>query len=190
MVLVSSTVEPPLRKVKSPIGGAFVEAKGTGGGTTTGSDGSYTLINVPIGFETVEASAADHAASSAPVNVIAGVTATQDFFLTPTLGSINGSVRNAMNNLAIAGATVTAGGLSTTTDGAGNYTLNNVPVGPQSVSVTATDFNPNSASVTVLPGASVRQDFTLSPILGAISGFVKDDYNEPVAGATVNVSGI
>jgi hypothetical protein len=175
---------------RMPIAGAFVEAKGTGGGVTTGGDGSYTLINVPIGFETVEASATDHESSSATVTVTAGFTAVQDFFLTPTIGSINGSVRNASNNQPIAGATVTAGGMTTTTDGGGNYTLNNVPTGSQSVSVTATDFNPNSVSVTVPPGATVTQNITLTPQLGTVSGFVKDDYGEPIAGATVNVAGI
>lgn len=174
----------------APIAGASVIVKGTGIAVTTGSDGSYTLTDVPREPQTVSASAEGFNPEEAIVIVIGDLNVTQDFLLTPVTGTIAGIVRDAATAMPISGATVTAGGMTATTDGSGGYALNNVPIGAQSVNASAPDYNPASASVTVVVGAAVDQDFSLAPQPGTIAGFVKDDFAEPIAGATVTVAGV
>src|SRR5688572_1566084 len=57
-----------------------------------------------------------------------------------TTGTITGRVSNSANNSAIAGATVSTGGRSTTTDGGGNYRLDNITFGSISLRATASGF--------------------------------------------------
>jgi iron complex outermembrane recepter protein len=51
--------------------------------------------------------------------------------------------------------------IGTQTGGDGNYTLNRVPAGSQTLRVRMLGFRPDSASVTVQAGGQVTQDFTL-----------------------------
>jgi hypothetical protein len=173
-----------------PIAGATVSVKGANISTTTGGAGSYTLANVPVGPQTLDAAATNFDPSQAVVSVIPDQTGAQDFFLTPKVGVVTGTVRNAANNQPIAGATVSIGGVSATTAGNGSYTLNNVPAGAQTLNATATGFNPASASVTVLAGQTMNRDIAMSPLLGAITGVVRNDDNgDPVSGTTITVGG-
>lgn len=173
-----------------PIAGATVSVKGANISATTGADGSYTLTNVPVGPQTLTAAATNFDPSQATINVIGGQTISQDFFLTPRVGVVTGTVRNAANNQPIAGATVSIGSISATTGGNGSFTLNDVPVGPQTLNATATNFNPASASVTVVAGATVNQDVAMTPLLGAITGVVRNaDNGDPISGATITVGG-
>lgn len=172
-----------------PIAGAAVTVKGTNISATTGGDGSYTLTGLPAGAQTVIASAANYNSAEATIIALADQAITQDFFLAPTVGAITGTVRNATTNQPIAGATVTAGGVTTTTGASGAYTLNNVPAGAQTLSASATDFNPASLGVTVLAGQTVTQDIALAPQLGTVAGTVRDETLQPIAGATVTLGG-
>lgn len=173
-----------------PIAGATVSVKGTNIAVTTGSDGSYALSNAPVGSQTVDVSAPNFTSTQEIVTVVADQTNVRDYFLTPKTGVIKGIVRNAATNAPIAAATVTTGSITAATGGDGSYTLNNVSAGAQTLSATADGFDPGSASVTVPPGGAINQDFALTPQLGAVSGFVRDDYNQPIAGATVTAAGI
>jgi hypothetical protein len=173
-----------------PIAGATVTVKGTNISATSGSDGSYVLSNVPVGSQTVTAPASGFEASQATVSVVADQTVTQDFFLTPTVGTITGTVRNATTNQPIAGATVTGAGVTAITGGNGAYTLNNVPAGAQTLSASADGFNPASAGVTVIAGQTVSQDFALTPQTGTVTGVVRDEALDPIAGATVTLAGV
>lgn len=75
-------------------------------------------------------------------------------------GTIVGTVTYCANTCApVDGAKVNAGGVSATTDKAGNYVLAGVPAGDQVVSVS---YRGNARqTVRVPPGGSVRADFTL-----------------------------
>ncbi|MEP7273472.1 MAG: carboxypeptidase regulatory-like domain-containing protein, partial [Acidobacteriota bacterium] len=173
-----------------PVVGATIVVKGTAIGTVSGADGSYTLSSAPIGPQTVTASAPGFNAEQAEVNVIAGQTSTEDFFLTPVVGTLGGIVRNATTNQAIVGATVSTAGISTTTGGNGSYTLNNIPEGPQTLTATADGFNPASVSLTVIAGTTVTRDIAMNPLLGTLTGVVRNaDTADPIPGATITVAG-
>jgi len=51
-------------------------------------------------------------------------------------GSISGTIAHASTGQGLGGITVSAGGVTTTTDANGNFRLNNVPVGNQVVTIT------------------------------------------------------
>lgn len=79
----------------------------------------------------------------------------------PTYGTVTGVVTNAQNGSNIAGATVSIGALSTTTDGGGNYTINNVPTGVQTVNFSATGFVSQTDSTTVVDNQSHNVNMSL-----------------------------
>ena len=82
----------------------------------------------------------------------------------PAKGGITGTVRNAANAQPISGATVSiSGGPSTSTNGSGVYTFNGIDAGNYTLTATASGFNPASAPVTVNPGQTTTQDFSLTP---------------------------
>jgi len=77
-------------------------------------------------------------------------------------GTIAGNVINASSGLPIAGATVNAGGMRTSTDTNGHYSISIAP-GSYTVTARASGYWSSLASVTVPPGAMVIQDFELQP---------------------------
>lgn len=171
-----------------PIAGAAVSVKGTNLTAISGSDGSYRISNIPAGPQTVDAARSTFNPDQAVVNIIGDQTITEDFFLTPTVGTVSGIVRNAATNQPIPGATVMAAGISATSGGNGSFTLSNIPAGVQTVSATAAGFNPASASVTVIAGANVTQDIAMTPLLGTITGTITNaDNGDPIAGAAITV---
>ncbi len=64
----------------------------------------------------------------------------------PSTGNISGSLVHAGSGLGLGGITISAGGVTTTTDASGNFTLSGVPVGQQTVAI-----NPNPDRDLVLP---------------------------------------
>jgi hypothetical protein len=147
------------------ISGATV-ALSPGGSTTTDGAGHYAFSNLATGGYAVTASAAGHTTSApASVTVTAGNTATQDFALVPTAGSISGHVTNASGGAAISGATVAvSGGPSTTTDATGAYTISGLAGGTYSVTASKTGFASSTApSVGVSVGVVTTQNFSLTP---------------------------
>jgi len=83
----------------------------------------------------------------------------------PTPGAISGHVTDAVSQAAIAGATVAIqGGASTTTDGAGAYTLSNLSAGSYTLSASATGYTSSApTAVSVTSGQTTTQDFALNP---------------------------
>src|SRR5262249_32008292 len=77
--------------------------------------------------------------------------------------TITGHVTNSSTGAALAGATVSYSGGSTTTDSSGNYTLSNVPTGSVSVTASLTGFASQTSSVTVSSGATLTLNFSLAP---------------------------
>jgi phosphatidylinositol-3-phosphatase len=112
---------------------------------------------------------------------------------TSTTGSVTGQVTNSSTGAALAGATVSYSGGSTTTDSSGNYTLSNVPAGTVSVTASLTGFTSKTSSVTVTSGATSTLNFSLTPqggTPGSISGKVTNiSTGGAVSGATVSFSG-
>lgn len=168
------------------IAGATVQYGG--GSTTTDPDGSYTLASVPAGQHTVAVSAGGYASASKTLTVSAGQSATLDFTLVEP-GTITGQVRDTLG-AAIAGATLTFAGGSTTTNANGDYTVANIASGNQSITATANSFTTATQTAVVPPNGSVVADFVLSVAPSYIAGEVINGVTDlPIAGATVSYFG-
>jgi hypothetical protein len=170
----------------SAIAGATVSY--SGGSTISAGNGTYTLSNVSVGTVSVTASATGYQGSTQSATVAANATTTQNFTLSTAAGAITGTVTNSGGS-AIAGATVSYSGGSTTSAGNGTYTLSNVPVGTISVTASATGYQSSTQSATVAANATTTQNFTLSTAAGAITGTVTSSGGSAIAGATVSYSG-
>ena len=119
-------------------------------------------------------------------------------------GQVSGTVTNAANGTAIAGATVSDGTRSATTSSSGVYTLANVPAGNYTVTVNATGYVSASKAVTVISGATSTLNFTLTKAVVAntmwvdsitftssgsyITARVKVVNPQPVSGARVSIN--
>ncbi len=165
---------------------------------TTDVTGGYSISIAP-GTYTVTASAAGNVAQSVPgVVVTSGATTVQNFALNPVPvanGTITGTVTDAVSTAAITGATVTAGGITATTNAAGGYSISIAP-GTYTVTASAAGHVAQSvAGVIVSSGATTVQNFALAPIIvianGTITGTVTDaSTRAAITGATVTAGGI
>ena len=146
----------------SGAGIAGVTVSYSDGSTTTDSNGNYSLSNVLVGSYTVTAAAAGYQTVSTPnVAVNSGTTTTTNITLTG-LGSISGIVLNS-SGAAVAGATVSYSGGSTTSAANGSYTLANVPTGTYNVSASASGYQSSTQmNVVVNVNATATVNFTLS----------------------------
>lgn len=182
-------------------GTAIAGASVTAGNITATTDagGSYNMSIAP-GTYTVTASAAGYAGISATVTVTSGGTITLNFapHLLPQ-GAVNGIIRGAVTNAssgtAVAGAVVTAGGITATTDASGNYEISIAP-GTYTVTASANGYVGSSATMTVASGTTVTLNFALQPftpgvVNSIITGTVIDaSSGAAIAGASVTVGAV
>ena len=199
-VRVLSTAPPPgsIAGVVRDTGGAglanaSVSTSPGGYSTTTGTNGSYVLSNVPAGTYDVTASKVGYASQTInSVAVSAGQTTSGiDFTLSVNTGTISGTVKDTAGN-GIVGASVSTspGGYSTTTGTNGSYVLSNIPPGTYNVTASKTGYVSQTInSVAVSAGQTTSGiDFTLSVNTGTISGTVKDTAGNGIVGASVSTS--
>jgi hypothetical protein len=110
-------------------------------------------------------------------------------------GSINGQVTDFDTASPIPSAGVsTDSGQNGTTDDSGDYTIDNVPVGNRTVSVTANGYDPDSKPATVMEFLTTTVNFQLTKQIGgggfgAIKGTVYSSAGGKVSGVTIDVSG-
>jgi hypothetical protein len=78
-----------------------------------------------------------------------------------TPGAVAGKVRSTSCS-AIAGAQVSANGLTTTTDSTGHFTLPGLPAGPVSLTVTAPGYTNGNVTSTIAGGYETQQNFLMS----------------------------
>ena len=85
------------------------------------------------------------------------------------VGSVNGIVKNATNEVPIAGVAVCVrtGALCSTTNGSGSYSIADVPVGPQTIDFTMAGFTALAETVTIAAAATTTQSTAMSPQLAA-----------------------
>ncbi|MBU2219387.1 S8 family serine peptidase, partial [Patescibacteria group bacterium] len=147
-----------------PVTGATV-TDGTRSAVTDVS-GNYTIANVPIGSYTVTASASGYENSTQlNVSVVADTATTVNFALNPILyGTIDGYVTDLTTSDPIVGASVTDGTRSAVTDTTGYYIISGVPEGDYTVSVSATGYQSNSQSVTVVGNTNTTANFSLQTV--------------------------
>ncbi len=105
-------------------------------------------------------------------------------------GNITGLVTDTSNSV-LAGATVTTGTKSVTTDSTGHYTLTGVSIGIQAITASKSLYTSGSAQVSVQMRSTVTAPtIQLAPNWGTVSGMVRDLLSAtPIAGATISVSG-
>lgn len=173
------------------VSGATVSAQGLS--VSSDAAGNYTLGNLPAGAATITASATGFATGTAAVNVAAGTTTTAPAI---TLGSSSGTVTGTVKSsagAAIAGASVSFGGGSATTNSTGGYTITGVPAGTIQLVASATGFQSVTQNVTVNGGATATANFTLAASTtgtGTITGKVTNvSTGAALSGATVKWSG-
>ncbi|MBE0647365.1 MAG: carboxypeptidase regulatory-like domain-containing protein, partial [Bacteroidales bacterium] len=110
------------------------------------------------------------------------------FVVTPWVGTLTGTVTNCFNGAPLAGATVTAGTFSATTNASGVYTMLNVPVGNYSVNCTSAGFLTQTKQATVVNTQTTTVNFCMEPIPAYLSGIVyNNDTGEPIVGAKIMV---
>ena len=110
------------------------------------------------------------------------------------VGTLAGTVTDLDTAEAIANATVmTDRGQSGTTDGSGEYSLTDVPVGDRNVSTVADGYQPDTRSAVVTEAAVTLLDIALDsgPEVGygALTGIVKTASGSRLSGVLVNVAG-
>jgi thermitase len=104
-------------------------------------------------------------------------------------GSISGKVTDAEDGSPVVGAAVTDGTRTALTDGAGTYTIDNVPPGTYQAVASKEGYETSSSTGSVLQGTTAVADFSLNQITnpGAITGTVTDaEDGSLIVGATVS----
>jgi hypothetical protein len=148
--------------------------------TTTNSSGIYTLNNVLPGAQSVTVSKAGYAGQTQSAVVSSGVATTLNFALES--GKLTGKVTRAGTTTTISGATVTVGGLSTTTNSYGDYTFSNMPTGTYDITVSKAGYTSRTQSVTISNGMTTTMNLALES--GKLIGKVTR------AGTTTALSGV
>jgi len=180
----------------------------------TGADGTYTIPAVPPATYTVSAAGPLNAngkpttmpATAQQVVVTSGNTSTANFTVTPIAPSFSGTVVSAamtgppaVPSKPLAGATVTITGTDAagtaiapiTVKTAANGTYTTGPLAPGTYTLTAslpgyTASAPIGPTTVQLGDVMTGDNFTLTAVPpGSITGTVKDNQGNPVAGATV-----
>jgi len=131
---------------------------------TTDVYGNYTIRNVPAGTMTVVVVfPPSYDDNSAPILVSAGETVTQNLTLSQLTASANiaGQVIDASSGLSIDGAIVSVEGQGTTTKEGGNFTLQGVPSGDQTIMVRRAGYDDLSETITITDGEMVTKNFIL-----------------------------
>jgi len=83
----------------------------------------------------------------------------------PTLtGGISGIVTDNQSSEPLAGVSISAGNVTTTSDASGNYILNKIPVGDREVTAVIEDYSSQSETVEIIENEITELDFQLIPL--------------------------
>ncbi|MEO3929287.1 S8 family serine peptidase [Micromonosporaceae bacterium B7E4] len=168
----------------APLPGVHIDAAGTGVSATTSGDGAYRLYLSP-GEYALHLSTFGYAERTASgVEVVAERVTTVDRELSrlPT-GTVTGTVSYSASGYGVPGVPVTLvdGPRSAVTDGAGRYTIEDVPIGGHQVVARPQVFRePTPRSVTAVADATATVDFPLD-CAAQCSGLWNARYSGPVA---------
>lgn len=151
------------------------------GSATSGSNGTYSIANLPPGVYTVVVTPPANAACNPDqqnATVQSNQAATANFDCTTLPGSVAGTV--LVNGSGQAGVSVSLAQGSTsigttTTAAGGTYSFSNLAPGTYSASVTPpanTACTPNPQDVTVQSSQTATANFTCTSLAGSVSGVV------------------
>lgn len=173
---------------RAAIDRATITVNGLSLTTTSASNGSFTILNMPAGSHALQVSAAGFTSVTTPsIQVTAGNTSQAGTIsLSPiiTTGTITGTVINADTRAAIPGVRVGVVGstISTLTIDNGSFRLDGIPQGAQTVLFSRTGFVDTTKIVTVVAGQSVPLGTV--PMTGGGSGQLTVSNAPPSVGGT------
>ncbi|MCE1248841.1 MAG: carboxypeptidase regulatory-like domain-containing protein [Firmicutes bacterium] len=175
----------------TPISGAAVSCGGVAG--VSGTDGTFTLANVPAGSQTIACTADNYEPYHNTVTVVADTTVTHDISMTPVTtpttsptiepgkGNVTGKVVDA-NGTGLEGVSVTLQkGAKSTTDSSGNYTVTNLTPGVRTLAYAKTGYDSKTQDVTVTADTTVTAT-TVTLVTSATTGittWVSKRVNQP-----------
>ena len=99
----------------------------------------------------------------APVVIAANMPTPVHAQVSGPTGVLSGTITNALNGNPVAGAIVTVGTRTATTNASGQYSIPNAPAGAVTVSTTATGFASRTDTVTVVAGTTTTFTASLVP---------------------------
>jgi thermitase len=181
----------------SPIVGAAV-SDGTRTALTDGA-GTYSISNVPSATYRIVASKEGYQSSALTVTVLSGTTAVCNLLLSQIIlpGSITGTVTDARGASPIVGATVSDGTRTTTTDGAGKYTIMDVLPGTYQVTASQIGYENVTSSVEVVSGGIALVNLALNQKPAATNAmwvdsivFIRNTRNLLIEVKVVTASGV
>ncbi|MCF6137491.1 carboxypeptidase regulatory-like domain-containing protein [Pseudalkalibacillus berkeleyi] len=146
---------------------------------TTSPTGQYTLNNIQPGHYVLTATADNFQSNSIGKEIVSNSTTTENFVLISNPGTVQGEI--AGNGTPLSSATVDIIGstglivASTTTDGAGQYVINQLAPGSYRLRSSKSSFQTFNIGFAVLAGQTVEVNLDLLPNPGSLSGTVKDD---------------
>ncbi len=162
----------------------------------TDGNGQYVVPGLQARSYVALISAAGKASYVTGVMINSGATTTLNAQLADLPGALLGTILDASTGLPIIGASVqvsvrnSAGAVvaSAFSDPSGNYLISGLSPGGYTVTVSASNYQGNSASANVPPNGSVTVSMSLSPSPGEIQGGVlAQGTMTPIAGALVHV---
>jgi hypothetical protein len=168
-----------------------VTVSSAGAATQSDAEGLYRLSLPGPYTGTVRASKAGYSDDAEVLTLHAGYDTAQDFWISAsasTSGGLRGRVKYALDGSGVAGASVTAGSRTATTDSAGYYSFPDLLAGTYVISVNRAGWLPASTTATVYSGSTSTADVPISTA-GVIRGRVIDAAGVGIGGASVTASG-
>lgn len=189
---VAGTVRDGSAPDGAPIAGAVVTAEGPVDAESgaTGTDGVYSIGDLPAGTYTLTATADGFLPATRSVVVVAGQTSLNiDFALGAEPGTIEGFVADRSGD-AISGASVSLNGVAQPLDEDGKtFSFEAPALTSHTVTASAPGYDSQTVSDVTLERGEIRTlEFFLNPTppsTGGISGTVNDDAGTTLAGVTV-----
>ena len=154
----------------------------------TGSDGTFTIGNVPTGAQTIVISKADYGNVRRIVNILKDTEASPGAItLVRGAGSIQGMITlddgTTPSGILVA---IRASFLSINTDPTGSFTIGSVPAGEQVIEVSKSGYTTQTRRLTVTIGTPTRvTDIELIREKGSIEGTISLDDGAIASGITV-----
>lgn len=141
----------------TPLPGASVSVGGVL--SRTDAEGRFTLTDTPEGTHTLKVAAAAYMDHVTTVNVVAGAIADVgriDLIMepAPVTSVVTGTVYGIENN-PISGAYVSVGGITSSTDSVGEFTLMGIPEGRHTLTAAASGYTAYTMAINVAEGKTV-----------------------------------
>ncbi|QAS52292.1 carboxypeptidase regulatory-like domain-containing protein [Halobacillus litoralis] len=161
--------------------------------TTTDALGMYTIDQLAPGTYTLRTSAPLYQTSLLGFTVAQGQTVIQNVTLIDQPGTLSGEVTDNTTGDPIEGASVQVidqSGITIATaltDGVGNYTIDNLPPGSYTVTISQSGYAAQTVGVIIVANGTTMLDAQLTLRAGVIQGTVENSNNQPISGAVVQL---